>query len=57
VPLGMKEMSDGWSANFRGGGRIVHSVYVEADSPEGIDLHLDLPENPELGEFTFVVRI
>jgi len=55
VTLEMDEMPEGWKATFRGGGRIINSVFVEAGSTESIDLRLDPPENPELGEFTFVV--
>jgi uncharacterized membrane protein len=51
----MDEMPEGWSATFRGGGRIINSVYVEADSSETIDARLDPPENPESGDFTFIV--
>jgi len=55
VQLKMDEIPEGWNATFRGSGRIINSVFVEAGSSESIDLRLDPPENPELGEFTFVV--
>jgi uncharacterized membrane protein len=48
-------MPEGWNATFRGGGRIIHSVFVETDSSETINLRLDPPENPESGELSFVV--
>ncbi len=55
VDMAMKDLPDGWSAVFRGGGRIIHSVYIEPDSSETIDLRLDPPENPESGDTTVVV--
>ncbi len=55
VQIAMGEMPEGWSATFRGGGRIINSVYVEEDSSETIDLRLDPPENPESGDYTFIV--
>ena len=32
VAMSMGQMPDGWTATFRGGGRIVQSVYVDANS-------------------------
>lgn len=55
IQLGMDEIPAGWNASFRGGGRIIHSVFVEDRSFEMIDLRLDPPQNPISGEFTFVV--
>lgn len=55
VNLGMGELPDGWDATFRGGGRIVHSVFIEADSSETVDLRLEPPENSESGDYRFIV--
>jgi uncharacterized membrane protein len=55
LQMEMDEIPEGWTATFRGGGRIIHSVFVDGDSSETIDLRLDPPENPESGELSFVV--
>lgn len=54
--LEMAELPEGWSASFRGGGRIVHAVYVEADTTESVELRLEQPQNAPAGEYKFVVR-
>ncbi len=55
VKIGMDEIPEGWSATFRGDGRIIQSVFVEANSSESVDLRLDPPENPRSGTFSFMV--
>ncbi len=55
VQMEMDEILEGWRATFRGGGRIIHSVFVEADSMESVDLRLEPPENVEPGAYTFVI--
>ncbi len=55
VQLGMDRMPEGWSAFFKGGGRIIHSVFIEENTAETVDLRLEPPENPSSGEVNFVV--
>ena len=55
VEMSMGQMPDGWTATFRGGSRIVQSVYVNADAPGTVDLHLDPPKNAKSGTYTFTV--
>lgn len=55
IQFGMDTIPEGWNATFRGGGQVIYSVFVEAGPFETIDLRLDPPENPESGEFTFIV--
>ncbi len=55
VKIGMDEIPEGWSATFRGNGRIIQSVFMEANSSESVDLRLDPPENPRSGTFSFMV--
>jgi len=55
VQMEMENMPEGWSAIFRGGGHIIDSVYVDADSSQTVDLRLDPPENEDSGKYTFVV--
>ncbi len=56
VSLEMADLPVGWTATFRGGGRIVHAVYVDADSTENVTLRLEPPENAESGTCEFTVR-
>ena len=56
VSLEMADLPEGWTATFRGGGRIVHAVYVDADSTENVTLRLEPPENAESGTCEFTVR-
>jgi len=55
VEMSMGEIPDGWTATFRGGGKIVQSVYVDANSTGTVDLHLDPPENEKSGTYKFTV--
>jgi len=55
VEMSMGEIPDGWTATFRGGGKIIQSVFVDANSSGTVDLHLDPPENEESGTFNFMV--
>ena len=55
VEMSMGEMPEGWTASFRGGSRIVQSVYVNADASGSVDLHLDPPENAKSGTYQFTV--
>lgn len=57
VQLMMDEIPDGWTATFRGGGRIIDALFVEANSSEFIDLRIDPPENQEPGEYSFLVLV
>jgi len=55
VGVSMEQMPDGWTATFRGGGRVVQSVYVNANSSGSVDLRLDPPANEKSGTVTFMV--
>jgi uncharacterized repeat protein (TIGR01451 family) len=55
VAMSMGQMPDGWTATFRGGGRIVQSVYVGANSTGSVDLLLNPPENAKSGTYNFTV--
>lgn len=56
VDLAMKDMPEGWESNFRGGGKLITSVFVNPNSNVPVDLQLTPPENIETGEYKFVVR-
>jgi uncharacterized repeat protein (TIGR01451 family) len=55
VEMSMEEMPDGWTATFRGGGRVIQSVFVDANSSGSVDVRLDPPENAKSGTYTFTV--
>lgn len=56
VDLEMKDMPEGWESNFRGGGKLITSVFVNPNTNVSVDLQLTPPENLETGEYKFVVR-
>lgn len=55
VNLAMGEIPAGWEATFRGGGRVIKSIFVEANSSGSVDLRLEPPEQAKSGIFNFVV--
>ena len=55
VDLEMAEIPAGWEASFRGGGRVIKSVFVEANSSSSVDLRLEPPKQPKSGTFNFIV--
>ena len=55
VQLSMEQIPDGWTASFRGGGRIVDSVYVEPGTESSVDLRLEPPTDAASGKYEFTV--
>jgi uncharacterized membrane protein len=59
VRLEMQEAPEGWTATFRGGGRVVQAVYVEPNLEPGKELsaevRLEPPDNVAPGIYRFVV--
>lgn len=55
IDLTMGKMPSGWSATFRGGGKIINSVYVEPGAPTTVDLRLDPPAETKSGNLEFLV--
>ncbi len=55
VEMSMGQMPDGWTATFLGGGRVIQSVYVDANSSGTVDLRLDPPKDAKSGTYNFVV--
>lgn len=55
VEMSMEQMPEGWAATFRGGGRVIQSIFVDANSSGLVDVRLDPPENAESGTYNFVV--
>jgi uncharacterized membrane protein len=55
VWLEMGEIPQGWTATFRGGGRIIDAVTVEPDQDATADLRLEPPKDVSAGTYHFVV--
>ncbi len=53
--LDVRDAPEGWTATFRGGGRIVQSAYVEPGKDASVDLRLEPPEGVSPGAYRFVV--
>ncbi|GAB4536966.1 MAG: NEW3 domain-containing protein [Anaerolineae bacterium] len=52
--LEVKELPEGWTATFRGGGKIIHSVYVQPDDDASVTLRLEPPQDVAAGTYNFV---
>ena len=55
VHLGVEDLPEGWTATFRGGGKVVQSVYVRADDEVSITLRVEPPSEVEAGSYAFRV--
>ncbi|NOX61379.1 MAG: hypothetical protein GXP42_05465 [Chloroflexi bacterium] len=55
VRLEMKDIPEGWTATFRGGGNVIKAVYVQPDEDARVDLRLEPPADVESGTYRFVV--
>jgi len=56
VRLEMQQLPEGWTATFKGGGRIIQAVYVEPDHDTSITLRLEPPSDVTAGTYHFVVQ-
>jgi uncharacterized membrane protein len=55
VQLEMEEAPEGWTGTFRGGGRVIDAVYVEAEEDATAELRLEPPKDISPGTYRFVV--
>jgi uncharacterized membrane protein len=55
VWLEAQNLPEGWTAVFRGGGRVIRAAYVEAESNTTVDLRLELPESVQADTYRFTV--
>jgi uncharacterized membrane protein len=55
VTLETADLPDGWTATFRGGGKIIESAYVEPGHEASVSLKLDPPADVSAGSFSFTV--
>ncbi len=56
VELGVKNLPEGWAAEFKGGSHIVQSLFVRPDEESTVDLKLTLPDTVEPGSYAFDVE-
>jgi len=55
VDLNLANLPKDWTAEFRGGGRVVQSVYVAADTPSKVELRVTPPDTTKAGTYDFMV--
>ncbi|HHS97289.1 MAG TPA: hypothetical protein ENK08_05235 [Chloroflexi bacterium] len=53
VRLDVDGLPEGWTATFRGSGKIVHAVYVEPGNDASVDLRIELPSDVEPNTYQF----
>ena len=47
--LSVRDLPEGWEANFKGGGRVIYSAYVKPDQERSLTLEVKVPENAAAG--------
>ncbi|NOZ29897.1 MAG: ABC transporter substrate-binding protein [Chloroflexi bacterium] len=55
VRLSVRDLPDGWTATFRGGGRVIKSVYVDSKEDASVSLRLEQPKGVAPGTYRLVV--
>lgn len=55
VSLSMDQLPKGWTATFRGSGKIVQSVYVRPGVESTVELRLEQPKDLKAGAYQFLV--
>lgn len=53
VNLALANLPKDWTAEFRGDGRVIESVYVAADAPSTVELRVTPPANVKAGTYNF----
>lgn len=56
VQLETVKAPEGWTATFRGGGKIVKSAFVDPKEDSDVDLRLEQPEDIQPGDYLFTLR-
>lgn len=56
VRLAMGQIPEGWTATFRGGGRVIKAVYVEPGNEASVSLKLEPPADVAAGTYRFEVQ-
>lgn len=55
VQLEVRNVPEGWRATFQGGGRVVHSVYVDANANSKVTLNVEVPSGVTDGRYPVTV--
>ncbi len=55
VRLETQDLPEGWTATFRGGGKIVQSAYVQPEDETKVDLRVEPPQDVTSGTYSFAV--
>lgn len=55
VRLDLQDLPDGWTATFKGGGRIIEAAYVEPENDTKVSLSVDPPADVAPGTYKFTV--
>lgn len=55
VRLNFQDLPEGWTASFRGGGRVVEAAYVEPANDATVDLKVEPPKDVKAGSYKFMV--
>jgi len=55
VSLDLAKLPADWNAEFRGSGRIIHSMYVTADASSKVELRVTSPKTVKAGTYDFMV--
>jgi uncharacterized membrane protein len=55
VRLEAQDLPEGWTASFRGGGKVVQSAYVEPENETKVDLRLEPPSDVAAGVYSLAV--
>jgi uncharacterized membrane protein len=55
VSLDLSNLPKDWTAEFRGESRVIHSVFVTADSPSTVEMRVTPPDTVKAGTYDFKV--
>jgi len=55
VRLDVVDLPEGWTATFRGGGKIVRAVHIEPGRDASVDLRIELPDEVQADTYRFSV--
>lgn len=55
VHLELQDLPEGWTATFRGSGRVVQAAYVEPENDTSVDLRVTPPDDVAAGAYSFSV--
>ncbi|MCL4300225.1 MAG: hypothetical protein KJ077_31115 [Anaerolineae bacterium] len=55
VRLEMQDLPEGWTAAFRGGGKVIEAAYVDPSSDTSLELRVEPPADVKAGSYQFAV--